>query len=158
MTVARRVAFALVNAVARYVPPDLRTWGQAMVRELDFIEGDWAVLSWALGSTAALFVHAGLLKKIGKSLGGVLSGAGIAGGVFVVSAVGVLRLVLVVFPAWRAQPAPIAEWLTAIVLPELVFVVAAVVLWRQRRFVAAGIGLTAITLMIHFVVHVAAHG
>ena len=83
MTVARRVAFALVNAVARNVPPDRRAWGQAMVRELDFIDGDWAALSWALGSTTALSVHAGLLKKIGRSIGGVLSGAGIAGGVFV---------------------------------------------------------------------------
>jgi hypothetical protein len=158
MTVARRAAFALVNAIARQVPPDMQAWSQAMVRELDFIEGDGEALSWALGSTTALVVHAGLLKKIGRSVGAVLSGAGIAGGVFVVSAVGVLRLVLVVFPAWRAQSAPIAEWLTAIVLPEVVFIAAAVFLWRQRRLVAAGIGLTAILLMIHFVVHVAAHG
>lgn len=160
MTAARKVASALLNAVARHLPPDTHAWGQAMVRELDFIESDWAAWSWVLGSTTALVgqsVRRGL-TNIGRNMGGILLGAGIAGGVFAISAGGFLRLVLFVFPAWRAQPAPIVEWLTAIVMPEIVFIIAAVVLWRQRRFVAAGIVLTAITLMIHFVVHVAAHG
>jgi hypothetical protein len=30
----------------------------AMLRELDFIEGEWAALFWALGSAAAILRHA----------------------------------------------------------------------------------------------------
>jgi len=54
MTATRRVASALLTMVTRQAPPDSREWAQAMVRELEFIEGDWAALSWALGSTTAL--------------------------------------------------------------------------------------------------------
>lgn len=156
MSLARRVAAALLNTVARSVPADAQAWAQAMVRELDVVEGDWAAVSWAVGSATALVRQPVMLKQIGRHTMGVLSGAGIAGTVFMVSGAGLLRLIFLAFPSWRAQPAPVVEWLTAIALPEIVYVAAASALWRHRRFMAAGIVLSAITLIIHFVVHVAA--
>jgi hypothetical protein len=158
MTAARKVASAILHAVARHLPPDTQDWCRAMIRELDFIDSDWTAVSWALGSTTTLFRQSVRrnLTNFGRRTGGLLSGVAIGGGVFVISAGGVLRLLFFLFPAWRAQPAPIAEWLTAIVMPEIVFIVASMVLWRQQRFIAAGIVLAAITLMIHFAVHVAA--
>jgi hypothetical protein len=44
-----------------------------------------------------------------------------------------------------------------IVLPEIIFVVAIVALWRKRRPMAVGILLLAVTLGTHFIVHVANH-
>jgi hypothetical protein len=148
MRAARRLAVTMLSAVSRRLSPDDRDWGQAMLRELDAIDSDWAAVSWALGSTAALFRQS--VRHGWKPLGGILWGAGIGAAVFAISAGGLMRVVFYEFPAWRA---PVAEWLMAIGLPELVFVVAAVALWRSKRSVATGLVLAAITLMIHFVVH-----
>jgi hypothetical protein len=42
-----------------------------------------------------------------------------------------------------------AQWLTSIVLPETVFIVAAFALWRRRRSTAMGFALSAILLVAH---------
>ena len=41
-----------------------------MLREMDFVEGDWAALFWALGSATALFKH---WEAPMSNLSGVLS-------------------------------------------------------------------------------------
>jgi hypothetical protein len=51
----RKLAAAILAAAIRRAPPEPRQWGDAMLRELDFVEGDWAALSWSLGSAAAIF-------------------------------------------------------------------------------------------------------
>lgn len=51
----RRLASAILTTSIRSAPPEAQEWGNAMLREMDFIEGDWAVLFWALGSATALF-------------------------------------------------------------------------------------------------------
>ena len=50
----RRLAGAIVSTAVRHATPESRDWGNAMLRELDFVEGDWAALSWAVGSAATL--------------------------------------------------------------------------------------------------------
>jgi hypothetical protein len=45
-----------------------------------------------------------------------------------------------------------------IVIPETIFIVAALALWHKRRSMATGIVLSAVTLIVHFIVHVATHG
>jgi hypothetical protein len=54
----RKLAAKLLEAVVRYAPEESREWASAMLRELDFIEGDWSALFWALGSAAAVVRHA----------------------------------------------------------------------------------------------------
>jgi hypothetical protein len=55
----RRLASAILSASVRRAPPAVREWGNAMLREMDFVEGDWAALFWALGSATALFKRLG---------------------------------------------------------------------------------------------------
>lgn len=172
MSAMRKLASRLLRAVARFSPPASQGWAKAMLRELDFIESDWAALFWALGSTAAIFRHSvpralrawlekrreqsqGLQKEsVGKKAAGVLSG------IVVVLAVTSLAFVLVrqlfyAFPAWDLGSMP--WWVAMIVIPEILFVVTAVALWRKRRSMATGILLSAIVLAVHFVVHAATH-
>ena len=51
----RRLASAILTTSVRWASPGVREWGNAMVREMDLVEGDWAALFWALGSATALF-------------------------------------------------------------------------------------------------------
>ena len=51
----RRLASAILTTAVRWASPGAREWGNAMLRELDFVEGDWAALFWALGSATAVF-------------------------------------------------------------------------------------------------------
>jgi hypothetical protein len=50
------------------------------------------------------------------------------------------------------------EWLAFVGIPEAVFVATAVVLWRKKRSMAAGILLAAMMLMTHAIVHAVTHG
>lgn len=55
----RGLASAILTAAVRRASPGVREWGAAMLRELDFVEGDWAALLWAIGSVTVLFKHLG---------------------------------------------------------------------------------------------------
>ena len=57
MPILRRLAVRWLEAIVRNAPPPCREWASAMLRELDFIESDWAALLWAFGSTAAISRH-----------------------------------------------------------------------------------------------------
>jgi hypothetical protein len=159
----RQVAVALLGSLCRRLAPGDREWGQAMLRELDVIDRDREALLWILGSVVVLCRRVArhevrrLLTTMRANTGGIAAGIAIVGVVFVVSGAGLLRVVLYAIPAWRADYG-LAQWLTAIVMPELVFVVTAAALWRRRRSVATGVVLAAVVLIVHFVVHVAAHG
>jgi hypothetical protein len=147
-----------------------------MLRELDFIESDWGALFWALGSVTALFRHSvprqlrtllekhfgpaegPLLKNIGKKAAGILWGVVIAGGVLSVCVQGLLRLVLIFFPQLHSGHAFFVECVTVIVIPEIVFIVTAVALWRNKRPMATGVLAGAMTFTTHVVVYTATHG
>jgi hypothetical protein len=146
MSAIRRLASRLLRAAARHSSSATQDWANAILRELDFIEGDWAALFWALGGAAAIFRHSVT--------------RGVTAGIVLVLAVTSLALVLVrqlfyAFPAWDLGSMP--WWVAMIVIPEIIFVVAVVALWRKRRSVATGILLSAIVLAVHFVVHAATH-
>ena len=105
-----------------------------MLRELDFVEGDWGALSWALGSTAALFRHSvgRQLETIGKQAAGILSGVVAAATVLTLSVLGLLLLASLLPPGLQLGNGPVG-WMFVLVIPEAVFVVTAVRLWRSRR-------------------------
>jgi cytochrome bd-type quinol oxidase subunit 2 len=172
MSATRRLASRLLRAVARHSSSDSQDWANAMLRELDFIESDWAALFWALGSTAAIFRHsvprafrAWLEKRHGQTQGlrkesiGKKA-AGVTAGIVIVLAVtsfafALVRQLFYAFPAWDLGSMP--WWVAMIVIPEITFVVTAVAIWRKRRSMATGILLSAIVLAVHFVVHAATH-
>jgi len=145
-----------------------------MLGELDFIEGDWAALFWALGSARAIFKYSfprqlrawfgkcssqkerPMLKHIRSNAAGTLAGIVIAVSVLV-AAFGLVRLLLIFFPASDLKGVESAELLAVIVVPETIFVVAAAALWRKRRSMAMGLVLSAVILVAHVVVHLTTH-
>lgn len=54
MALIRSLALRTLNAAVRRTRPEFRDWGLAMLREMDFIENDWAALFWAIGSVKSL--------------------------------------------------------------------------------------------------------
>jgi hypothetical protein len=172
MSVARRLASRLLRAVARHSSSENQDWGNAMLRELDFIENDWAALFWALGSMTAIFRHSGRafgkwfgkgssreeerMNNIGEKTVGVVVGI-VLSGILVVCAFGLLYLTSRLFPGLDLEHVEWTHWLTVIVIPETIFIIAAVKLWNKRAPVALGVLLFAATLAVHFVVHVTTH-
>jgi hypothetical protein len=59
MTLVRRVAMKISGGVVRYASPGCKEWGEGLAREVEFIEGDWAALRWAIGSTRVLLDRRG---------------------------------------------------------------------------------------------------
>ena len=58
MGAPRRLAARLLRGVLGLSPEESHDWARAMLAELEFIEGDWAALFWALGSATAILRHA----------------------------------------------------------------------------------------------------
>jgi hypothetical protein len=163
---------ALLGAAARLSPPHARDWAEAMLRELDFVSGDWSALWWALGGVGAIFHQAGRSwgQKIferrrrvegpmdakGKKAVGVVSGA-IAAILVVLCAFGLLRLTDILFPALGIAGTEWTHWLSVIVIPEAMFIAAVIVLWRKRGPIAVGILVIAVALGLHVALHAAGH-
>jgi hypothetical protein len=169
MGMPRRLAARLLRAVLRLAPEESRDWALATLRELDFIEGDWAALFWALGSAAAILRHAAsvwrswLNRKTNKEAGmnntgkkalgvglGMLSALALVGCAFAV-----LRIVIILVPG--LEHSHWAYWLAVLAIPEAVFVIATVMLWRKKGPVAAGILATGLVMALHVAVHLTLH-
>jgi hypothetical protein len=169
MGAPRTLAAKLLRAVVRLAPAESRDWAAAMLRELDFIEGDWAALFWALGSATAILRHAvsvwrawlssNLKKEAGmnttgkKALGvglGILSALALVGCAFAT-----LRILGTLFPG--LEHSPWAYWLAVLAIPEAIFVAATVMLWRKKGPVAAGILATGLVMALHVAVHFTLH-
>jgi hypothetical protein len=168
MGAPRRLAVKLLSAVLRHAPDDSRDWASAMLRELDFIEGDWAALFWAIGSTTAILRRAasvwrlwfknktmeGRMNNKGKKALGV--GLGMLSALALVGcALATLRIAGLVFPG--LDHSPWAYWLAVMAIPEAIFVAATVMLWRKKGPVAAGILATALVVALHVAVHLTLH-
>jgi len=143
-----------------------------MLRELDFIEGDWAALFWAFGSTTALCRHSVTsrlralgdrqlneifqLKRISKKTTGIVSGVVVAGTVLAVC-VGIL-IALIRFASLQQEGGRLADRLLIVVIPETLYVVGIITLWRRRKSVALGILFAGMILVTHAIIHFATHG
>ena len=173
MSLSRRFATALLRAILRHSSPENQEWANGMLRELDFIQSDWEALFWSLGCTTAIFrhfargfgrrfgLHSGQkenhMENVGKKAVGVVSGIGIAAGLAVVI-FGILMLTFHFFPVLESGRVPWIPWLVVMILPEAIFIVSAVALWRKKRPVAVGILLSAAILATHFIMHIASSG
>jgi hypothetical protein len=169
MGAPRTFAANLLGGVVRLVPEETRDWAAAMLRELDFIEGDWTAFFWALGSTTAILRHAvsvwrGWLKQKAKkeagmnntgkkALGvglGILSALALVGCLFAG-----LRIIGILFPGLGLEHSGWAYWLAVMAIPEAIFVVATVLLWQKKGPIAAGILATGLAMALHVGVHFA---
>ncbi|MBT9333270.1 hypothetical protein [Paracidobacterium acidisoli] len=168
MAAIRRAARRLLQVVVRCSPAVCREWAEAMLRELDFIDSDREALEWALGSTAAMLRclwregwKGSLWKRkearvdqIGKKTVGVISGAVLAAALLA-AAFGLVWLGYVLFPGLDLDRKEWVHVLTIVVIPEIIFAIAAVKLWRKRAPVALGILLMGSVMAIHVVIHFA---
>ncbi len=170
MPVPRKIATWLLRAVLRYSSAESQEWASAMLHELDFIESDWAALLWALGSTTAIFRRSGRgLLSLGNKLEikegkvndnqkrvlGMMTGVGTG---FLLAVGGFVLLLVVLHLISDPARMPFPAQLAIVGIPEIVFAVIAIKLWRKRRPIAVGVLATAILLAAHVVTHVATHG
>ena len=88
-------------------------------------------------------------KVLGIGLG-MLSALALVGCAFAV-----LRIVGTLFPG--LQHSPWAYWLAVLAIPEAIFVIATVMLWRKRGPVAAGILAMGLVVAMHVAVHLTLH-
>ncbi|HTJ31257.1 MAG TPA: hypothetical protein VL346_12190 [Acidobacteriaceae bacterium] len=155
----------------RISPLASREWARAMLRELDFVEGEWGALRWALGSAAVLARGAGVawvreqrerrrrlaMRKLeSKDAGWLLVGA-LSTVALSLAALGLLFAIAVAFPQLGLDHAEWTHVLFVIVLPLAACLGAAVWLWRRRRPAAIGILLSAVAISTHVVMHFAHH-
>ncbi|MGO9273850.1 MAG: hypothetical protein ACLQOO_27020 [Terriglobia bacterium] len=54
----RQAATLLLECAIRIAPPDAGDWGRAMRSELNYVEGHWAAVMWALGGAGVLVKRA----------------------------------------------------------------------------------------------------
>jgi hypothetical protein len=154
MSAIRSAASRLLHAVVRHSSGETRSWGHAMLREMDCVEGDWSAFFWALGSTTVL-CRLSVAQQL-KRLPGLLSGVAAAGAVLTVCLLALSSLNRA--PWFEPTRARLGEPLLIVVIPEAVYVVSAAAFWRQRRPLALGILAAGVTLITHAIVHFANHG
>lgn len=168
MSRVRGSAKWLLELVLQCAPRHCEQWASAMLRELDFIEGDWTALFWALGSVTAIFRHCARelvlslrrqeeadMKETAKNVGWVFTGI-VLSALLVLCAAGVYHLAESFFPSMK-QGIPWPTWLVVFFLPETLFVIGTVRFWRKRRPMAVGVLLAAVIFATHFVMHIVSH-
>ena len=169
MGTPRRVAARLLEALLRLAPAGSRDWALAMLGELDFIEGEWASLLWAMGGATAILGHAALatlarlkrqakegigMNNTGKKIMGVSIGV-LTALMLAGCLMATLRIAGILFPGLYGEHPGWLDWLAVLVIPEATFICATVLLWRKRGPVAAGILATGLVMALHIAVHLA---
>jgi hypothetical protein len=170
-SIARLIASRLLAGIARRARGRSSEWAGAMLAELDFVEGEWRALWWALGGATAILRDSGgawrwygrkraeekRMNDVGKKAIGVGEGIVLASALAVV-AYGLLRLLYYFVPRLEdLGPVPWVAWLVVMGIPQTLFITFAIRLWNRKRPMAVGIVLTAGVFAVHFAVHIANH-
>ena len=166
MAPIRSVARRLLHFIVRLSPPGTRSWGDAMIGEMDHIDDDWAALLWALGGTLALCrisltehlrnLRNILADKVPTQRGAthliksILSGVGAAGVLLIIS---MLTLTTLQRTYW-VEPSQVrfAQLLFAVVVPDGLCLLAALALWRPQRRLTSGIIAAGAALGAHSII------
>jgi hypothetical protein len=166
MSPIRGVALRVLHFVVRLAPPRTRSWGDAIIGEMDHIDDDWAALVWALGGTltlcrCSLIEHLRNLRKlladeVPARRGGthliksILSGVGVAGVVLMFS---MLTLATLQRTYWvEPSQTRFAQLLFAVVVPDGLCLVAALALWRPQGRLTSGILAAGAALGAHSII------
>jgi len=170
MSLIRKAASRWLSFVSGYLPSSSREWANAMLREADFVEGDWRALLWTLGSTAALWRYSIALelralnknfceqlsaKRMARGMFSMLCGAGVAA-IFLSVCVAALSGVLHA-PWFDPAQQKLADRMLVVVIPETAYLASMLALWRRRRTFAVGILGAGVLLLAHAIAHFAAH-
>lgn len=101
MTLVRRVAMKISGGVVRYASPGCKEWAEGLAREVEFIEGDWAALRWAVGSSRVLLdrraapmtSHADVAERARRFSESLGNGGSFSSVMFIVAFVNLIRFV-----------------------------------------------------------------
>jgi len=173
MGLVRSAARRLVAVAARLGPERGREWARAMLAELEFVEGEWEALWWALGSITVIARRSGqewvrlcgaemrrwerlAMDQMGKKTGLLVAGA-LGTAVLVMIAFALLYLTAVTFPQLGIEQAEWTHILVVIVIPAIICLCGAAWLWRRKRPLAVGILLSVVAVGTHVVLHFAHH-
>jgi hypothetical protein len=169
MTARRQLAQRLLTALQSQASSESDSWATAMLRELDYVEGNWSALWWALGGAAALIrhgaprylrarlaqpsrlAHAMSIKRVGTTTVGVAFGAFMAAGMMAICLATLVRLPHMSWPELVRSSA--LERVLVIVGLETICTVVAAAVWRHRRSVATGALVAGTTLFLHVVTY-----
>ena len=166
MSPIRDVARRVLHFVVRLAPPRTRSWGEAMIGEMDHIDDEWDALLWALGGTLALcrcslIEHLRNLrnfladevptqKEATHLIKSILSGVGVAGVVLTIS---MLTLTTLQRTYWvEPSQARFAQLLFAVVVPDGLCLLAALALWLPQRRLTSGILAAGAALGAHSII------
>lgn len=166
MSPIRGVARRVLHFVVRLVPPRTRSWGDAMIGEMDHIDDDWDALLWALGATLALsrcssIEHFRNLRNLLANempaqrdamhlIKSVLFGVGVAGVVLIIS---MLTLTTLQRAYWvEPSEARFAQLLFAVVVPDGLCLLAGLALWLPQRRLTSGILAAGAALGAHSII------
>ena len=156
----------VLHFVVRLAPPRTRSWGEAMIGEMDHIDDEWDALLWALGGTLALcrcslIEHLKNLRNLLAAevpaqkeakhlIKSILSGVGVAGVVLIIS---MLTLTTLQRTYWvEPSQARFAQLLFAVVVPDGLCLLAALALWRPQRRLTSGILAAGAALGAHSII------
>ena len=146
MSILRRVASRLLSFAVRHSGAGAASWGDAMLREMDFVESDWSALLWAFGCTTTLCRH-WRVRGAKPALAGVVVAAAIVGA-------SVLALVGLIQVSWfDSSQEKIAIPFFVVVVPEAAFLLGIAALWRRRRQMAFGMLAAGALLITHALLH-----
>ena len=166
MSPIRDVARRVLHFVVRLAPPRTRSWGEAMIGEMDHIDDEWDALLWALGGTMALcrcslIEHLRNLRNLLAAevpaqkeakhlIKSILSGVGVAGVVLIIS---MLTLTTLQRTYWvEPSQARFAQLLFAVVVPDGLCLLAALALWLPQRRLTSGILAAGAALGAHSII------
>jgi len=166
MSPIRDVARRVLHFVVRLAPPRTRSWGEAMIGEMDHIDDEWDALLWALGGTMALcrcslIEHLRNLRNLLAAevpaqkeakhlIKSILSGVGVAGVVLIIS---MLTLSTLQRTYWvEPSQARFAQLLFAVVVPDGLCLLAALALWLPQRRLTSGILAAGAALGAHSII------
>ena len=166
MSPIRGVVRRVLHFVVRLAPTRTRSWGDAMIGEMDHIDDDWAALLWALGGTLALcrcslIEHLRNLRNLLANevpaqreathlIKSILSGVGAASVVLIISMLTLTTLQR----AYGVEPsqARFAQLLFAVVVPDGLCLLAALALWRPQGRLTSGILAAGAALGAHSII------
>jgi len=170
MSRALQFASRFLHVVVKHLPAESQPWGRAILREMDFIQSPWSLLSWSIGGACALFVYSvrlqlstffqetlGDIKRSGpkQTIVGLLWGLGIAGILLGSCVLGYSALLHI--PRLQQRWDRVIDAGLIFLLPEAAYLLAISQLWPRRRSAAIGILLAAAILFTHVVFHHVAH-
>ena len=173
MGTPRKCTYRLLSWVASRAQGRSHVWAEALLRELDFVPGEWAALWWALGGTMAVARHAGrwmvvercrrvwewkerAMEQMGKKAGWLAAGA-VGTVALSLIALGVQFGAAELFPNLGLRNSMWIHLVMVLIIPLAICLGFAVKVWRTRRPVALGILLSAVVMSSQVILHFALH-